>query len=65
MLAACWSTPAQRVGGRVWLGAGRPSDEERKQHECTRVPVRSWCQRCVRGRMPNLPHLSAPVGAHE
>eukprot|EP00969_Alexandrium_andersonii_P096984 4281436-Alexandrium_andersonii.AAC.1 len=29
---------------RVARGPAAPSDEERKRHECTRVPFRSWCQ---------------------
>eukprot|EP00969_Alexandrium_andersonii_P184180 8138024-Alexandrium_andersonii.AAC.1 len=41
--------------------SGRPSDEERKRHECTHVPFRSWCQRCVRGRTVSYTHLTLPT----
>ena len=27
-----------------------PKDEERKEHELTHLPFRSWCRHCVRGR---------------
>eukprot|EP00969_Alexandrium_andersonii_P104991 4632641-Alexandrium_andersonii.AAC.1 len=50
---------------RAARGPAAPSDEERKQRECTRVPSWSWRRRCVRGRMSNLPRSSAPAGARE
>ena len=39
-----------------------PTDEERRRHEMTHLPFRSWCPHCVRGRMANPPHrdLSPP-----
>ena len=33
-----------------------PTDEERRRHEMTHLPFRSWCPHCVRGRMANPPH---------
>ena len=27
-----------------------PSEEERREHELTHLPFRSWCRHCVRGR---------------
>ena len=40
-----------------------PTDEERRRHETTHLPFRSWCPYCVRGRMANLPHRDlAPPG---
>eukprot|EP00969_Alexandrium_andersonii_P000345 15427-Alexandrium_andersonii.AAC.1 len=56
---------AEGRGPRMARGPAAPSDEERKRRKCTRVPFRSWCQRCVRGRMPNLPHSGALAGPHD
>mgnify|MGYP003321024660 CR=1 FL=1 len=42
-----------------------PTDEERRLHETTHLPFRSWCPFCVRGRMANPPHRdlsSTPPG---
>ena len=41
-----------------------PTDEERRRHEMTHLPFRSWCPHCVRGRMANPPHrdLGPPPG---
>eukprot|EP00969_Alexandrium_andersonii_P340116 15034937-Alexandrium_andersonii.AAC.1 len=56
LLAACWGTPVPRAGGRVRLVVRPPpSGEEQKRRGRARVPFRSWCPRCARGRMPNLP----------
>ena len=44
---------------------GEPSDEERRRHECTHLPYRSWCRYCVQGRMQNPPHQSHTGGAHD
>ena len=33
-----------------------PSQEERALHEMTRLPCRSWCRHCVRGREQEMPH---------
>ena len=33
-----------------------PSEAERLRHEATRIPYRSWCQECVRGRGRCKPH---------
>ena len=35
-----------------------PSDAERPAHEIHRMPYRSWCEYCVRGRGKKSPHLS-------
>ena len=35
---------------------GEPTDEERKRHETTHLPFRSWCRYCVHGRLENPPH---------
>ena len=29
---------------------GEPSSEERREHELTHLPFRSWCRHCVKGR---------------
>ena len=44
---------------------GEPSDEERRRHECTHLPYRSWCRYCVQGRMQNPPRQSHIGGAHD
>lgn len=37
----------------AWMrGGATPSEEERREHELTHVPYRSWCHRCVWGRGP-------------
>ena len=33
-----------------------PSDEERRQHDLTHLPYRSWCRHCVGGRGKEAPH---------
>ena len=33
-----------------------PTREEREEHEKARLPFRSWCKHCVRGRGKQLPH---------
>ena len=33
-----------------------PSEEERRNHELTHLPYRSWCRHCVGGRGTNAPH---------
>ena len=35
---------------RKMLDPKAPSEEERKEHELTHLPFRSWCRHCVRGR---------------
>jgi len=35
---------------------GCPTEAERKAHEASHLPFRSWCGPCVLARMPNLPH---------
>ena len=40
-----------------------PTDEERRRHETTHLPFRSWCPYCVRGRLANPPHRDlGPAG---
>ena len=34
-------------------------EEERKEHEMTHLPFRSWCRHCVRGRGKEMPHRSS------
>ena len=34
----------------------QPTEEERRQHEMTHLPYRSWCRHCVKGRGKNAPH---------
>ena len=34
-----------------------PSEEERRRHEATHLPYRSWCVHCVRGRGQKKPHF--------
>ena len=33
-----------------------PNEEERREHEMTHVPYRSWCRHCVRGRGKEMNH---------
>ena len=33
-----------------------PTEEEKRIHDLTRLPYRSWCKHCVRGRGTNAPH---------
>ena len=33
-----------------------PSEEERRQHNLTHLPYRSWCKHCVGGRGKEAPH---------
>ena len=33
-----------------------PSEEERKEHETTHLPYRSWCKHCVGGRGKDAAH---------
>ena len=35
---------------RVLTSPSQPSKEERRRHNCTHIPYRSWCDHCVRGR---------------
>ena len=39
-----------------------PSEEERRQHEATHLPYRSWCAHCVKGRGRNTPHRHGQPG---
>ena len=41
-----------------------PSDEERKQHELTHLPFRSWCRHCVRGCGQSEPHRRSERDQH-
>ena len=33
-----------------------PTDEERREHNLTRLPFRNWCPHCVRGRSREADH---------
>ena len=35
---------------RKVLDPRQPTDEERRTHNLTHLPYRSWCERCVKGR---------------
>jgi len=39
-----------------------PTPEERKEHEKTHLPYRSWCPHCVRGRGKEMPHRRGDQG---
>ena len=40
-----------------------PTEAERRRHEVTHLPFRSWCPYCVHGRMDNPPHWDlGPTG---
>ena len=41
----------------------QPTEEERRHHELTHMPFRSWCSHCVRGRQDSLPHRPSPTTA--
>ena len=36
----------------------QPSLEERRRHEVTHLPFRSWCRHCMLGRCKALPHTT-------
>ena len=40
----------------------QPTEAERRLHEPTHLPFRSWCQYCVDGRLDKLPHTSEVGG---
>lgn len=43
-----------------------PSESERREHELTHLPFRSWCRHCVRGRGREASHRRSeekPEGA--
>ena len=40
----------------------QPTEAERRLHEPTHLPFRSWCTHCVNGRMDKLPHVSEVWG---
>ena len=42
---------------------GQPTAEERRLHDLTHLPYRSWCRDCVRGRGYAHPHRSLGEGA--
>ena len=46
---------AQRARG-ILVPKG-PADTERRHHELTHMPYRSWCAHCVRGRGKESPHV--------
>ena len=45
------------IVGKSWKrAANKPSAEEIRRHMISRVPYRSWCERCVRGKAKDGPH---------
>ena len=48
------------VAARFALAPCAPTRAEREAHEATRLPFRSWCAECVKGRADNPPHRSVP-----
>ena len=42
----------------------QPTEAERRLHEPTHLPFRSWCPHCVSGRLDKLPHASEVGGDH-
>ena len=38
------------VAPKVIRDPGQPTAQQRKEHEMTHIPCRSWCPHCVRGR---------------
>ena len=40
----------------------QPTEAERRLHEPTHLPFRSWCRHCVSGRLDKLPHASEVGG---
>ena len=43
------------VAPKVLRDPGQPTQQQRREHECTHVPYRSWCHHCVRGRAKGRP----------
>ena len=39
-----------------------PSEQEKKEHEMTHLPFRSWCRHCVRGRGKEAAHRKQTDG---
>jgi hypothetical protein len=37
-----------------------PPELERQAHELTRIPAKTWCEHCVRGKAVMAPHRAAP-----
>ena len=50
-------TETHGVKVKVRLDSGNPSDAARDDHIATHLPFRSWCEPCVVGKMPDLPHM--------
>ena len=43
------------IAPKVLRDPGQPTQQQRREHECTDVPYRSWCHHCVRGRAKGRP----------
>ena len=57
-------TPPEEEEAQVPLSArepDQPTEEERRHHELTHMPFRSWCPHCVQGRQDSLPHRPSPT----
>ena len=53
-----WQTLKEMKGqaGKRPTAVWRPTNDEVIEHNLTRIPFRSWCRHCVRGRAVNDPH---------
>ena len=49
---------AEAVKVRVARTPTQPTEEERRQHDITHTPFRSWCRSCVLGRARNDPFVA-------
>ena len=47
---------ASRV--KLYPAPGEPTEQERRAHEVTHMPYRSWCKHCVFGKAHALPHAA-------
>ena len=50
---------------RWWWRRKGPTKKEKEEHEATRIPFRSWCRYCVRGRGRNKPHRGTDQSEEE
>ena len=48
-------TSAEALVPRGARDPGQPTAEERRLHELTHCPFRSWCDACVKGQAKNAP----------
>ena len=54
----------EALAPRLAREPSQPSAAERRLHELTHLPFRSWCRCCVDGRMDGLPHAASVGGPH-